>query len=290
MIRLAVSGETPGRQYSLHEIAGYLQGYGVDAIEIWPENIPSLGAANHRLFKNRDCSEAQTILERFGIEVACVAFGGAFDIEIAKDETLYSEELVRAVEVADFLGAKFVNHYLYYLSMDEHADTDRLKCIYSPAIDLAEARGITLVLENEAHDSTRVPAEMLRIIEDMNSSFFKTNYDAVNYCQASQEGFPYAYHLLKEHIRYVHVKDGCRYTPSQGHTEDALGGSMTGCDTEEFIYYPLIGSGIMNVQGIVDCLRTDGYKGWITVEPHTSINLWHTYVQAEIQFLKNLLS
>ena len=42
-------------------------------------------------------------------------FGGAFDRSIAGDEALYSEELARAVDAAGYLGAEYVNHYLYYL-------------------------------------------------------------------------------------------------------------------------------------------------------------------------------
>lgn len=286
-MKIAVSGETPGIKYSLPEITKLIREYGAGAIELWPENVPAgFGQIVPRLYKNRDLGAAQSILDKDGITVACVAFGGAFDRSIAGDESLYSEELARAVSAAEYLGAKYVNHYLYYLSMDDKADTERLKRLFSPAIEKAEAAGVTLVLEDEAHDSTKNPHEMRRIVEAMDSKHFMVNYDAVNFYQASYEGFPYAYEVLKDKIAYIHIKDGCIYVPEHGHSQDALGGTMSGANSDHSIYYPMMGTGILNITGLVNRIKADGYKGWCTLEPHTTPELWHTYIKAEISYLK----
>lgn len=286
-MKIAVSGETLGKSHSLKEITQYICEYGVKAIELWPENVPDgSGEIVHRLYKNRDISAAQSILNKAGVEVACVAFGGAFDSGIVENGLLYATELARSVDVAASLGAKFVNHYLYYISMEEKANIEHLKKIYSKAIERAEATGVTLVLENEAHDSTKNPEEMLRIVNAMESDYFKTNYDAVNYFQASYEGFPYAYDVLKDKIAYVHIKDGCRYVPEHGHKKDALGGSMSGANQGQSIFYPMMGSGILNINGLIQRIKGDGYQGWYTLEPHTTTALWHTYIKAEIAYIK----
>lgn len=285
-MRLAVSGETPGKSYGLGEIAGYIREYGADAIELWPENVPASEHAVRRLYRGRDLSSAERILARSGVDVACVAFGAAFDKALSEDEALFAAELAYAVDVAAALGAKLVNHYLYYVSMADCADLERLKRIYTPAIERAEALDVTLVLEDEAHDSTKNPEEMLRIVRGMGSSHFRTNYDAINYTQASYEGFPYAYHLLKEEIAYVHIKDGCVYCPEFGHTEDSLGGEMTGAMRGNRIFYPRIGTGTLNIRGLLSQLQRDGYQGFCTIEPHTTRELWHVYAKAEIQYLK----
>ena len=145
--------------------------------------------------------------------------------------------------------------------MDDRADTERLKRLFGPALEKAEAAGITLVLEDEAHDSTKNPEEMLRITEAMESEYFKVNYDAVNFFQASYEGFPYAYEVLKEKIAYIHIKDGCRYVPEHGHNTDALGGGMSGANGGQFIYYPMMGSGLLNIFGLLRRIKDDGYRG-----------------------------
>ncbi|MEG2383082.1 MAG: sugar phosphate isomerase/epimerase family protein, partial [Oscillospiraceae bacterium] len=270
-MKIAISGETPAKKYNLSEIAAFISRYGASGIEIWPENIPPLPGATcvHRLYRDRDADAAKKILEERDISCACVAFGAAFDKELAADEELFSNELVRAVQVASKLGAKFVNHYLYHVSMAETADTERLKKIYSPAIALAEEKGITLVLEDEAHDSTKNPLEMKRIVEAMTSQNFKTNFDAVNYYQANFEGFPYAYNVLREHIKYVHIKDGCEFVPEHGHTSDALGEGMSNAKAGKHIFYPMIGTGAMNIKGELEALNNSGYDGWCTLEPHT---------------------
>lgn len=288
-MKIAISGETPAKKYNLEEIAAFISQYGAAGIEIWPENIPPLEGAVcvHRLYRDRNIDKAREILDKYNISCACVAFGAAFDKGLAADENLFSRELAEAVDAAARLGAKFVNHYLYYVSMDDTADTERLKRIYAPAIAAAEEKGITLVLEDEAHDSTKNPMEMKRIVEAMGSNNFKTNFDAVNYYQANYEGFPYAYNILRSHIKYVHIKDGCEFAPEHGHTSDALGGEMSNAKTGKSIFYPLIGTGAMNIIGELKALADSGYDGWCTLEPHTTPELWHSYIKAEIEFLKS---
>lgn len=284
-MRIAVSGETPGKAYNLEEIASYIRAYGADAIELWPENVPGEPDVR-RFYRGRDLGAAEKILARAGVDTACVAFGAAFDRALTADESTYARELARAVEVAAQLGANRVNHYLYYLSMTPRADLERLKRIFSPALERAEQLGVTLVLEDEAHDSTRDPREMLRIVRAFDSPYFRTNFDAINYDQASFEGFPGAYATLRGHISYVHIKDGCIYNPEAGHMIDSLGGDMTGANAGNKIYYPFIGTGKLNIPGLLQVLHADGYDGFCTIEPHTSIELWHAYAKEEIRYLQ----
>ncbi|HBN97527.1 MAG TPA: sugar phosphate isomerase/epimerase, partial [Firmicutes bacterium] len=60
--------------------------------------------------------------------------------------------------------------------------------------------GVTLVLENEAHDMTHTPENALAIINHFQSSNFRLNLDATNFYQGGNEAFPYAYDLLKDVI------------------------------------------------------------------------------------------
>jgi sugar phosphate isomerase/epimerase len=257
-------------------------------MEIWPENIPAAGGKEvfHRLYKNRDLSLAARILNSAGVEPVCVAFGAALDRDLAADRELYAEELVRAVVVAAELGASLVNHYLHYLSMADTADLEMLRALYSPAVEEAEKRGICLVLENEAHDSTKDPQEMKRIVEGMGSSHFRTNFDVTNYYQASCEGYPYAYTVLKSLISYVHIKDGCIHVPDHGHKEETMGGAMSGFLHGKNIQYPEIGSGAINFCGLLESLHRDNVSRYCTIEPHTNIDCWHIYAKHEIDYLK----
>lgn len=287
-MKLAISGETLGSVMELDEILKLFKKYGVRAIEIWPENIPVMegkSLIHKRLYANRDIKRAKEIIEANQMETACVCFGAGFDRELAENTKLFAEELERAVYVAEELGAKIVNHYCYYVCMNESFSEERMHAYYGRAVKAAERCGVTLTLENEAHDATKSPADMLRLVRTMNSPAFKTNYDATNYYQAGFEGFPYAYNLLKEEIAHVHIKNGCMYHPEHGHMEESLGGYMTGVFEGNSVYYPYAADGAVNIHGLLQRIAADGYGGYCSLEPHTAPELCEAYYKAETQYL-----
>ncbi len=287
-MKLAISGEALGSVMELGDILKIVKQNGVNAIEIWPENIPleqGKALVHKRLYANRDIKKAKEILEREGVEVACVCFGAGFDHELAGNRELFAQELKRAVRIAKELGAKVVNHYCYYVAMEEDYPLAELQKYYEPAIAAAEKYGIYLALENEAHDITKSPVKMRQIVEAMNSDFFRTNYDATNYYQAGFEGFPYSYEVLKDLIVHVHIKNGCIYHPEFGHKEACRGQGMTGNLTGESIYYPVASDGAVNVDGMIRRLERDGYEGYCSLEPHTLPEICLEYYEEETKYL-----
>lgn len=287
-MKLAIAGETLGSVKELDEILKLFKKYGVHAIEIWPENIPvqeGKSLIHKRLYANRDVEKAKEIIAANGMETACVCFGAGFDKELAENTELFAAELERAVYVAKELGAKVVNHYCYYVCMEEEFPKEKMQAYYGRAIKAAEMCEVTLVLENEAHDVTKNPQSMLKLVKTMNSPAFKTNYDATNYYQAGFEGFPYAYNLLKEEIAHVHIKNGCMYHPEHGHCEESLGGHMTGVFKGDAVYYPYAGDGAVNVHGLIRRIAADGYDGYCSLEPHTVPELCEAYYKAETEYL-----
>lgn len=287
-MKLAISGEGLGSVYRLEDILRIIKKNKVQAIEIWPENVPVEAGkelVHKRLYANRDAGRAKEILDREGVKAACVCFGAGFAKELAQDRELFSSELKRAVKTAHRLGAGVVNHYCYYVAMEEPWSVERLKSYYDPAIEEAEKYGIYLALENEAHDITRSPEQMAQIVDAMGSPCFRTNYDAVNYYQAGFEGFPYAYEVLKDRIVHVHIKNGCVYCPEHGHKENCRGAAMTGRMSGGNIYYPVASDGAVNIDGLLMRLKKDGYKGFCSLEPHTVPELCMEYYREETGYL-----
>lgn len=288
-MELAISGEALGSDMELEEILQILKENGVHAIEIWPENIPvreGRELIHKRLYANRDIDKAKKILDKAGVKAACVCFGAGFEQSLAEDRQLFARELKRAVEVAHELGAKVVNHYCYYVNLGSEWTPEELHGYYDEAIRAAGEYGIYLALENEAHDITRNPVWMKQIVEDMNSPWFRTNYDATNYYQAGFEGFPYAYEVLKDVIVHVHIKNGCIYHPEMGHEKVLSGGAMTGLLEGETVYYPVASDGAVNIDGMIRRLEKDGYRGYCSLEPHTIPELCLKYYKAETQYLR----
>lgn len=287
---LAIAGYSLGEARSLAEILALFKRYEARWIELWPFNLEggdrSLPGWEHR-YEGRDVSRAEELLNTYGVGAACVTTAGAFSKELVADPQDYLSTLKGAIDVADALCCKLVNCYCYYFALGREAPIKPFVHVMRPAADYAAEKGITLVLENEAHDATSTVDGMLKILEAVDSPALKTTYDATNYYQASEEGFPDAYNRLKEHIAYVHVKGGCIYNPSI-HTEACRGGSMTGRSGDEdvYIYYPPLPEGAVNMERLLSRLREESYKGFCTIEPHVPPALVENYYDIEIPYLR----
>lgn len=288
-MKLAASGQVFAGTQSLEDILRFFSSLHIMNLEIWPGNIPPLDPAESLSpdsFEGRNIALAKEIIAAHGFQVCCVSMSAAFDAAISSSEERYAAALSYAVETARELGASYVNHYCYNLCLDEKPDMERILRPMRPAIRLAEQYGITLCLENEAHDATRTPGGMAGIIEAAASACFKTNFDATNYYHAGEEGFPEAYERLHPHIAYVHLKNGCIYRPELEHQEAFRGGSMTGRLSSHSIYYPKLYEGAVNMDGLLRRLEQDGYNGYCVLEPHTPPEYAEDYFRGETAYLR----
>ena len=172
--------------------------YGVTHFEVWPLNLPGSGLG----YRGREAGPVAELLAREGACVDCVTLEAAFVQEAVRDRALYIDMLKGAVDAACALGAKLVNHYCYFINLSETPDFDTLDRYWAEPLSYAKEKGVTLVLENEAHDATRHPETMAAIVEHFGDPAFRTNFDAVNYFHASEEGFPAAYEILRPYIGY----------------------------------------------------------------------------------------
>jgi len=289
-MKLGISGQLLGETMNLEEIMEIFKKYDVTNMEIWPNNIPCTDKNNSvswTKYEGRDILRAKEILKEHGVNAVCVTMPGAFDKEISSNMEEYAAALRYTVEVAKELGASFVNHYCYYLCLDQSPDIGRLMKYMKPAMELAESEGIIMCLENEAHDATRTPKGMLKIIDSFGSGSFKTNFDAVNYYHAGQEGFPRAYDILKKHIAYIHLKNGCLFNAQAGHSDKSKGTPMTGAFSSNIIYYPTIPKGAVNIDGLLIRLKEDGYDGYCVLEPHTTVDWAEKYFKEETGYLRS---
>ncbi len=288
-MKYGISGQVLGGVKSLEETVCILKKYGVINMEIWPENIPVYEGSEvgWSIYEGRDIQKAKEILKTNGMNVTCITMPAAFDYETASDMKKYSEALQYAVEVAKELGAGIVNHYCYNICLGETPDTEKFLNYVEPAVKFAEREGIVLCLENEAHDATRTPEGMLSMVKAVNSRNFKTNFDATNYYHAGAEAFPHAYEVLKEHIGYVHIKNGCIYDPGAGHSEKSKGSPMTGSLAPNLIYYPYLAEGAVNIDGLLSRLDKDCYNGYCVLEPHTMPENAENYFREETAYLKH---
>jgi hypothetical protein len=60
--------------------------------------------------------------------------------------------------------------------------------------------------------------------------------------------------------------------------------------TRDFIGYVPLPEACFNVEAIVRALKRDGYKGWVSLEPHVSENHVLDFYKIEIPYLRQLLA
>ena len=283
-MKLGISGQALGDVMSFGDIVKLGKKYGVTDYEIWPCNT---GVACD--YAQGDLEGIQKVMRDEDVRIFCVTQGAGFSPEAVADPAVYAEYLIHAVDAAAELGAQVVNHYCGNISSSDLPDFDVLEQYWRGPLEHAEKRGVTLVLENEAHDSTSTPRKMRRILEHFRHPRFRTNFDAVNYFHASCEGFPGAYEVLRPFIGYVHIKNACLYDPEADQPAYNRGMPMSGLYAPAPIQYTTILEGAVNIPALLTRLEQDGeYTGVCTLEPHTTPEHVEEFYARESAWLRSL--
>ncbi|MDD3278065.1 MAG: TIM barrel protein [Lachnospiraceae bacterium] len=282
-LQLGISGQALGEVMEFEKIVELAAKYDIRHFELWPCNVPGTGFG----YRDRDISVIQRIQKEKDIVIDCVTLEAAFCEQAVETPEYYTELLKGSIDAACAVGAKLVNHYCYFINLDEKPDFERMDAFWLPALAYAKEKGITLVLENEAHDATRRPELTAAIMEHYQDAAFLTNYDATNYFHASAEAFPAAYEILKPYIGYVHLKNACIHREGAGQPKENLGAPMSGVFEPASIQYAVIPEGSVNVAGILTQLLKDGiYTGTCTLEPHTTPECVEHFYQVESTWLR----
>ena len=221
-MRLAINGQQLAEVCTLPEVLDRVRALGVDAVEVWPQNLTGGADDEEReRYETKDVAAAARVLRERKVDVACVTLGfDAFPITLKRGGVrAATEALIGALDAAQTLGAKLVNCYLAGIPWSTFVEA------VGPAAERAHTRGITIVLENEAHDDSATSEGMCRILDAARSPALKTLYDPCNYFQAGQEPYPLAYEALAGRIGYVHFKGGAAYV--EGSSAER-GGTMRG--------------------------------------------------------------
>ena len=211
-----------------------------------------------------DFDRAAATLEASGIKVNC--FGSAimnWQHEIDGDFAVTLEEVNRAIPRMQRLGTKMIRVMSYAVrknpdgsdAADQMAE-ERFRRMREVK-KMFDAADITMVHENcmnyggmSIHHTLEMLEKVphLRLVFDTGNPVFTDDRDAPQpYPKQSSWEF---YKAVKEHIAYVHIKDG-KWNPE-----------TKGCN---FTY---AGDGDGDVERIVRDLVVSGYQGMISIEPH----------------------
>lgn len=187
------------------------------------------------------------LLRDAGIRVAAIASPiGKTPIDGA--ESQFRAALERALDLAERFDAPCLRVFSFYPPAEQDAAWPR-KCrdavmarLWTMA-EAAERRGVILLHENEKGIYGDTIARCADIVATVGS--VKMAFDPANFIQCGEAPFPDAYQALHAAIGYVHVKDAL------------AGGSVVPA-----------GQGMGRFPELLARLRTDGYEGVLSLEPH----------------------
>jgi sugar phosphate isomerase/epimerase len=206
---------------------------------VWNKNVLRLTDDELLMVRNR--------LESMGIRVSSIGSPiGKIQITDSFEEHLADFE--RAIHVAKVFGTKFIRIFSFFIPSGEDPAQYRGEVMsrINELVRRAERANIVLLHENEKHIYGDTPERCLDILETCASPSLRMAFDPANFVQCNVKPMSTAYPLLDSFIEYVHIKDACfedgRVVPA--------------------------GQGDGDLPALVRALKSRGYEGFLSIEPH----------------------
>lgn len=155
----------------------------------------------------------------------------------------------RMAEFADMLECQFVRVFGFYLPEGVKPELFRTEVVerLGEITKILTDGGVMPVLENEKElyaDTTERCLDVLRALQPQLGMIF----DPANFVQVGCDSME-AFCVLQPYVRYVHIKDA---QAGSGHNV-------------------LCGTGDGKIKELLQRLRTQGYRGFLTLEPHLTV-------------------
>ena len=259
------------------------------SLETVLKNVQEIGACQVELVARRNVfrgklGEAQELLHQYRITPTAVSAFTRLNLATFSDIEVVQNLIKECIDCAQALGAPFTEVYYGVNPTYDRQTSIRLYAEkIKPCLEYAARHNVVLLLENlfdlvpndvpdsfrewyRASDYSRSADACLELMQTVNSEYFQLNFDPCNFYIGGEEPYPYAYELLKDYIRNVHLKDARRFDPRllpEDH-RPTLQRHVFG----DYACVPL-GQGGYNTTGLLQALRQDGYSGVLTLEAHT---------------------
>lgn len=216
-----------------------------------------------------EIARMKELLARHGKPVCCLSrhiFAGMTSANRPGDalHQTHMEALKRVIDVAHALGSPLVRimtskkeQILWGRNGAEHWNVakgawDSLPPLIAPAVELARAEGVTLVVETGNGTMVNSSYTARRLIDELDAKdVLKVLWDMANNCWCHELAWPDGYAELRDgYLGHIHVKDVQVDTPRATLEVRPMGEGQLA---------PLF-------QPIADALRVDGYAGVVSYE------------------------
>ena len=185
-------------------------------------------------------------LDENGIRVS--ALGSPIGkIGIEEDFAPHLKLLEHLTELAEVLGTSYIRMFSFFIpeGKDPADYRDEVFGRTKAMVEMAKEKGVVLLHENEKGIYGDVAQRCLDLMQNFYGEHYRCTFDFANFVQCGQDVLA-AYEMLKPYITYVHVKDAVMET-----------GEVTPA-----------GEGDGQVAEILRRLDGEGYKGFLSLEPH----------------------
>ena len=261
MIKLGLI--TDGISRELEHALGLMNEFGLTHAELqylWDVEAGDLSDAQ--------LSRAQSLLAAHDIEVSCISrhiFGGLDLGDLSATSSAYLrqlEALHRCIDMARALDCPLVRIMSFRKEMilfGSHGAEqwnvatgawDKARELISGAVEIAETRNITLVVETGNNAITNSAYLARKLVDEIGSARLKVMWDPANCLYSTEEPFPAGYEALRGVLGHVHLKDVQVAIPRATVRCKALG-------TGDMVPY---------LERIAAALKADGYAGAVSLE------------------------
>lgn len=189
----------------------------------------------------------KNMMEQYNISVSSIG-SPIGKIKITDDFDSHFKLFMRVVDIAKYLDSKYIRIFSFYPPDGKNiADyRDDVLNRLEKMVEYAEKENVILLHENEKDIYGDTATRCKDLFDSIKSDFFKGVFDPANFVQCGETTYPDAWQMLKEHIVYVHIKDAKN-----------VSGDVVPA-----------GYGDGHLAKIINELKKDGYKGFLSLEPH----------------------
>ena len=206
--------------------------WGVNILDLRPDQLATL---------QRTLEEHELAVSSIGSPIG--------KIFIDEDFEPHLERMRHAASVAGAFGAPYVRIFSFFIRDGDDPDQHRDQVLrrMRALAEVAEEADLILLHENEKDIYGDIPRRCLDIVTSVDSPHLKLAWDPANFVQVGlRRPFTEGYADLRPHVAYMQIKDAV-----------AADGSVV-----------VAGQGDGQVVETVRALRSDGFDGFFSLEPH----------------------
>jgi sugar phosphate isomerase/epimerase len=196
-----------------------------------------------------DVEKLRDVLQRHAARISTIA-SPIGKTQIDEDGAFETGRLETAIRLAHAFDTPYIRLFSFYherVPIDDCRDEvmRRLRGF----VEQAERANVTLLLENEQRLWGDTPERCRDIMETIDSPRLRVTFDTGNYAMIGVPAYDVAYPLVRPYLVHVQIKDV--RTAQRDHT--------------------VAGQGDGQIPQVLAALHRDGYRGYLSLEPHLII-------------------